>query len=443
MGRIRMYVFIHNESDAALRLTGQEVTWGEFTEGWEPPALIHPGADGQFQGEGDLFLAPTTGTEGNVRYRIDTPDGGELYIHWNSPLVESQYGNTFHIWCPPGWDVAHWGGQGHEAKLHIRLRRTAARRVVNFNPQGRGLKFLNKDWNEKLPVIHLGFILKNLYGNNTCLGTLTSLLAQVAIDLSTFGFGRVFASTVGDDWGPSLTNASMGLCGGMVYTVMDYYYHHQLPPTNTSPPNTSDDPLFRYIHQRLIDSFDIEGDGCRFLSYSSDFYPNGDEGLVQGIGVFKGRSWVSYRDAWEKIRVDIDEGRLCPLALVQTNSLSGFGDNHQVLVYGYQRSGQDITLFVYDPNKGQKETTLAFNITHTTGEVHVTRNPPDKRIWAFFRIDGYKPKQPPLGRSIKSLREAVSVSAPYPVKPKDSIALLNLIPETTQSTSLISWMRSL
>jgi hypothetical protein len=81
----------------------------------------------------------TTGTEGRVWYNIVATDGsgGELYIHWDSPLIESQYGNTFHIWAPAGWEVTHSGGQGHDADLEIRLRRTARRSVPNFHARGR------------------------------------------------------------------------------------------------------------------------------------------------------------------------------------------------------------------------------------------------------------------------------------------------------------------
>jgi len=448
MSRIRMYVYVHNESDAVLELTSREVESGEFTEGWEPPTRINVGETGKFQGEGDLFLAPTTGTEGNVRYHINAPEGGELYIHWNSPLVESQYGNTFHIWCPPRWDIFHWGGQGHEAELHIRLRRTAEHRVPNFNPQRRGFAFVNS-WSPELPVIRLGFILKNLYGNKSCLGEFASILAQLVIDLTTAGFSRVLASVVDEDWGPILTNASMGLCGGMVYAVMDYYYNHQLPPTLTSSPSSANDPLFLHIHRRLIDSFDINGDGCRFLSYSSDPYPNGDEGFVQAVGIFKGRSWITYREAWPQIQADIDAGHLSPIALVQTDSLSGFGNNHQVLVYGYKRSGQDITLFIYDPNIGQNEVTLDFNITSTTGEVHINRrvngienNP--KRIWAFFRINGYSPQVPPDGRRIQSLKEAILAAYPSSLpKAIPTISVRSVVPQTGQTTSLVNWMRSI
>jgi hypothetical protein len=90
-------------------------------------------------------------TEGRVRY--DIGGGGELFIHWNSPLIESSFDNTFHIFAPPGWEVSHWGGQGHEAELEIRLRRTQRRNVPRFNAAGRGFRFDNNNWDPGLPVI--------------------------------------------------------------------------------------------------------------------------------------------------------------------------------------------------------------------------------------------------------------------------------------------------
>jgi hypothetical protein len=143
MSRIRMHVFISNESDATLTFGHDEMAHGDYTPDWRPPPVITPGQRLGFQGEGDFTLMATTGTEGRVWYNIVAADGcgGELYIHWDSPRIESQYGNTFHIWAPAGWEVTHSGGQGHDADFEIRLRRTARRSVPNFHARGRGCAF--------------------------------------------------------------------------------------------------------------------------------------------------------------------------------------------------------------------------------------------------------------------------------------------------------------
>ena len=384
MSRIRMYVYIRNESDAILTFSRDEILSGEYTPDWGPPAVINPGERKGLQGEGDLVVFPTSGTEGKVWYNIVGDGGGELYIHWNSPLIESPYNNTFHIWAPPGWEVTHEGGQGHHATLEIRLRRTAKRSVPNFDPSINGFAFGNS-WSGSLPVISVGFLWNRLF--DSAPGPLGDL-----------GIDRV----VDENWLP-ITQADAGMCGGMVYTVMDYFHHQLLPPTIQSSPSSAGDPLFQYIRDRLWDSFDVGGQGHRFLGYSSPHYPNGDEGVIQVLGLSRGRSWVTYREAFPQIQADIDAGRLSPVGLIRTDNLD-IGKNHTVLAYAYEKSGQDATLYLYDPNASQIEVKLTFNITQTDGEVHINRFENnvlknESRIFCFFRIDGYAPRMPLAGRN--------------------------------------------
>ena len=423
MSRIRMKVFINNETDVALTFGNDEIAHGDYTPDWSPPAVINPGERGGFQGEGNIapINVAVTGTEGHVRYNIDAPDGGELYIHWDSPLVESQYGNTFHIWAPANWEVTHSGGQGHSAELEIRLRRTARRNVPHFHAKGRGFAFTNS-WDGDLPVISLGFLWNRLFES------LPGPLGELGI-----------GSVIDEDFAP-ITHADAGLCGGMVYTVMDYYYAHLLPPVEKTSPRSSDDELFGFVRDRLWDSFDVGGAGHRFLGYSSPHYPNGDEGVIQAIGLTRGRSWITYREAWPQIQQDIDAGNLSPIGLIQTDNLD-IGSNHQVLAYGYRKSGQDVTLYIYDPNEAQEEIALEFNITSTDGEVHIRRiggkSTNDHRIFCVFRINGYAPKAPPHGRRINHVVDALRVSMPPPYWVRGAVAAA----DTAGSVS--GWMRSL
>jgi len=419
MSRIRMHIFIKNESDATLTFTEQEIASGDFTPQLSPPATIKPGQTGGFQAEGDLTIVATTGTEGHVKYNIAGPDrsGGELYIHWDSPLIESQFGNTFHVFAPAGWEVTHAGGQGHNATLEIRLRRTARRNVPNFRAEGRGFAFKNS-WDADLPVISLGFLWNKWF-------------ESLPGPLGALGIGPV----IDKNFLP-ITHANAGLCGGMVYTLMDYYAFHLLPPEQDKSPVSRDDLLFQFIRDRLWDSFDVTGAGHRFLGYSSPHYPNGDEGVIQTVGLSRGRSWVTYREAWPEIQQDIDAGRLSPVGLIQTDSLD-IGNNHQVLAYGYEKSGQDVTLYIYDPNEAKREVALKFNITKTDGEVHVTRvggeRKNDHRIFCFFRINGYEPKMPPNGRRINSLRAVLA--PPYSVRAA--------ISGTNAHGSVTNWLHSI
>jgi hypothetical protein len=54
MSRIRMHVFISNESDATLNFGHDEVRSGDYTPGWRPAPVITPGQRIGFQGEGDI-----------------------------------------------------------------------------------------------------------------------------------------------------------------------------------------------------------------------------------------------------------------------------------------------------------------------------------------------------------------------------------------------------
>jgi hypothetical protein len=204
---------------------------------------------------------------------------------------------------------------------------------------------------------------------------------------------------VSDDWLP-ITHADAGLCGGMVFAVKDYFAARRLPPARTTAPDSADDPVFQFIRDRLRDSFDLTGSGHRWLGYSSPHYPNGDEGVFQAVGLTRGRSWVTYRDEWPRIRDDIDAGNPSPIGLIQTDTLD-IGKNHQVLTYAYQRDGQVVTLWIYDPNYPDRDDIrLEFDVTDTAGNVHVTRygQASEPRIFAIMRLDGYLPAHGPEGR---------------------------------------------
>ena len=382
LDRIRMVIQVENVSDQELRLREQKLEHGDWTDPWYPPPSIAPRKVVEFWGEGAALpdpVGPTTGTQGHVRYQIGADPSALLSIHWNSPLIESQYGNTFHIYAPSGWDVSHRGGQGHHARLAVRLRRTERRMVPGFTPGRNGFRFANH-WPANLPAMTVGLVWNRLLDS----------LPDEARDL-------LQLARADENWLP-FTHTSAGLCGGMVFSVMDYWHKGQRPPANLRPPQTEGNPLFQYVRARQWDSFDLAGGGHRFLSYSSPLYPNGDEGFIQSAGLARGRSWVTYRDEWPKIRDDLDVGRLSPVGLVQTDSLD-LGQNHQVLAFGYEQSGQAVRLFIYDPNHPRVTTEFAFDITNTTGEVLVQRTTSkDQRIFAMFRLEGYAPQGPVGGR---------------------------------------------
>ena len=232
-------------------------------------------------------------------------------------------------------------------------RRSARRMVPGFSPKRNGFRFPNS-WPPDLPAMTVGLIWNRL---------LDSLPEMARNSLQ--------IARVDENWLP-LTHADAGLCGGMVFSVMDYWQKGQRPPIVSRAPQSATQPLFIHVRDRQWDSFDVAGGGYRFIAYSSPLYPNGDEGVIQVMGLARGRSWVTYRDEWPKIRNDLDAGQLSPLGLVQTDSLD-IGKNHQVLAFGYEQSGQQVTMFIYDPNYPGVTTEFSFDITDTSGEVHIGR----------------------------------------------------------------------
>ena len=159
-------------------------------------------------------------------------------------------------------------------------------------------------------------------------------------------------------------DASNGLCGGMVFTVLDVYTA-LLPPIPDLVQPEPGSTLFNYIVKRLIDSFGGEAGVEKYLAWMER--PSNDT-------VFWGAGTVSLTlGEWPGIKTSLDGGLAVPLALIIPQSPNPFdlGHNHQVLAYGYtNNSDGTVTLHVYDPNKAP---TNADSAT-------ITFNPNDHRV---------------------------------------------------------------
>lgn len=192
-------------------------------------------------------------------------------------------------------------------------------------------------------------------------------------------------------------NAANGLCGGMVFAVLDYWTHGVLPPADTTPP-ASGTPLFNYLVRRLIDSWDLPSGPATYLKLMNPLFPDGDDRL--GPFTVHGRGWRMAVREWPAIKAEIDAGNPCPLGLVKLKSANplDLGKNHQVLAYGYDQAGTAVTLWLYDPNQSNTDqVALGFDIGQPSAPVPVTTvanasGIPD--VLCFFKVD-YGPKTPP------------------------------------------------
>jgi hypothetical protein len=153
-------------------------------------------------------------------------------------------------------------------------------------------------------------------------------------------------------------NAAGGLCGGMVFAVMDMFAKGLTPPPDTKAPKPGT-PLFKYLARRLLDSFNGPPGVLKYLDWMR--LPDDNH------GIFKSISWHTVHNEWAAIKDDLDNGRLCPLGLVEVESLDPFelGKNHQVLAYGYDHNENtgDLQVLVYDPNNPDDDgVTLSLNL---------------------------------------------------------------------------------
>jgi hypothetical protein len=191
-------------------------------------------------------------------------------------------------------------------------------------------------------------------------------------------------------------DASNGLCGGMAFAARDYFEADRSPPEDTTPPGESS-PLFRYLVDRLFDSFDLPVGPARYLELMNPALADGDSVLAQiGIGPH-GRAWRMIREEWPKVRTDIDGGHPSALGLVRVKSLNPLDlkMNHQVLAYGYSSDDGSLSLRIYDPNRpGDDELTLSLQISHPRRPSSIRSTLPGSAVVSFFRVP-YSSRKPP------------------------------------------------
>jgi hypothetical protein len=148
----------------------------------------------------------------------------------------------------------------------------------------------------------------------------------------------------------AIGDAANGLCGGMAFAARDFFQAGQRPPARTDSPNSG--VLFDFLVRRLFDSFELPVGPARYAALMNPDLPD-HETTFSEIGLAPhGRAWVTIVEEWPKIRAGIDGGMPMPMALILIKDRDVFkmGHNHQVLAYGYDLDGNDLSILVYDPN---------------------------------------------------------------------------------------------
>ena len=184
-------------------------------------------------------------------------------------------------------------------------------------------------------------------------------------------------------------DASGGLCGGMAYAARDFFQAGVPVPPETDPPGPRT-KLFRFLVDRLFDSFDLPWGVARYFELMQ--LPDEDHFF------FRGAARRSIQDEWPRVRQEIEAGLPAPLGLVTVRSLNPMDlkHNHQVLAYGYDLDEDARTMEVrlYDPNREDDDTArlvLTLGDDETAPAIEYPGGPP---VRAFFR-SAYSPADPP------------------------------------------------
>lgn len=187
-------------------------------------------------------------------------------------------------------------------------------------------------------------------------------------------------------------DASKGLCGGMVYAALDYFVAGlELPAIPDADLSKYKSPLhgpvFDYLGKRLFNSFDIPRGVRNYIELMHPDYPDFQtSSRYPGLSP-RSRAWRTIRQEWPLIKSKLDAGQPCPLGLIRVKSkdLSRLGENHQVLAYGYDLTGDDLTLFIYDPNYHQGDNiTLKLNIGNPQRKLNIDYSD-EKPVYCFFQ----------------------------------------------------------
>lgn len=202
-------------------------------------------------------------------------------------------------------------------------------------------------------------------------------------------------------------DASKGLCGGMVYSALDYFMAGldlpKIPDAHLSRLGSPiQGPVFDYFGKRLFNSFDIPGGVWNYIELMRPDYPDYQTKNKNALPMApRSRAWRVIREEWPIIKAKLDTGQPCPLGLVRTISknLKDLGKNHQVLAYGYDLKGDELTLFIYDPNCSKRDDiTLKVNIADPGRKLdaHFWDDNGRNKIVCFFQTR-YNFCLPPMG----------------------------------------------
>lgn len=182
----------------------------------------------------------------------------------------------------------------------------------------------------------------------------------------------------------SLDATKWGLCGGMTFLTRDRA-EAGAPQLCARDPSQIPLALAEHLLRRQLDSVKVASMITRWLAAA--WQPD------HGARLW-GRSLAQVTVAeCLAIMQEIDAGRLCPIGLVAARRWIPWDvfKNHVVLVWGYERAADRLTLFTYDSNfPGRDDITLRLDLSSHGPGAPITTNGTDGPtagcLRGFFRV---------------------------------------------------------
>ena len=175
-----------------------------------------------------------------------------------------------------------------------------------------------------------------------------------------------------------------GLCGGMCFAALDRFFRQESMPSLTAPPRGGT-ILFSELLSRQIASVDSVG-----WSKILDYQIRPDEGRWYEFQHSLGH--LSESLEWPSIRHKIDSGIPTTVCLIRSPrwNLARIGNNHQVVVYGYETDSLKVALNIYDPNfPDRDDVVLGFTLGQHDSRLDAFQTPgPDPRGFLRIPYDG-------------------------------------------------------
>jgi hypothetical protein len=176
----------------------------------------------------------------------------------------------------------------------------------------------------------------------------------------------------------------------MIFTAADLFYARV-----RAIPQEPTEPLFRHFCRRLFTSWGLPFAWAKYWDWQRR--PDGSM-FVCGVRVRRGVSSLMIENEWPKIREQLEAGQLVPLGLVKQTgwSVAKLGLNHQVLAYGYDLVGDELTVHIYDPNyPGDDTAMLKWNVANPDEPRMVSHSCEGPNIRGVFFTEYRPPRQLP------------------------------------------------